>query len=38
MYLDMMFPSEDTLARCGVMKNFKKNNSKINRMFADIVG
>ena len=38
MYLDMLFPSEETLARCGVMKNFKTNNSKINRMFADIVG
>lgn len=38
MYLDMVFPSEETLARCGVMKNFKSNNSKVNRMFADIVG
>lgn len=38
MYLDMVFPSEETLKRCGVMKNFEHNNSKINRMFADIVG
>ena len=38
MYLDMMFPSEETLLRCGVMKSYKKNSSKINLMFADIVG
>lgn len=38
MYLDMMFPSSETLLRCGVMKMYKENNSKINLMFADIVG
>ena len=38
MYLDMLFPSDETLLRCGVMKKFENNNSKINRMFADIVG
>lgn len=38
MYLDMLFPCEETLKRCGVMKNFKNNNSKINLMFADVVG
>ncbi len=38
MYLDMVFPSNETLKRCGVMKNFKVNNSKVNLMFADIVG
>lgn len=38
MYLDMFFPSEETLLRCGVMKDFTENNSAINRMFADIVG
>ncbi len=38
MYLDMMFPSPETLARCGVMKMYKQNSSKINLMFADIVG
>lgn len=38
MYLDMLFPSESTLMRCGVMKDFEKNKSAINRMFADIVG
>ena len=38
MYMDMMFPSAETLMRCGVMKMYKQNSSKINLMFADIVG
>lgn len=38
MYMDMMFPCPETLLRCGVMKMYKKNSSKINLMFADIVG
>ena len=38
MYLDMLFPSDHTLLRCGVMKDFVTNNSEVNLMFADIVG
>ncbi len=36
MYLDMLFPSEQTLLRCGVMKDFGANEQAINRMFTEV--
>ncbi|MCH5153678.1 MAG: extracellular solute-binding protein [Clostridiales bacterium] len=37
MYLDMMFPSEDVLARCGVMRDFgKKWSTELDSMWIDV--
>ncbi len=36
MYLDMLFPSEQTLLRCGVMKDFGDKEQDINRMFTEV--
>ncbi|MDR3318544.1 MAG: ABC transporter substrate-binding protein [Clostridiales bacterium] len=36
MYLDTLFPSEETLARCGVMKFFGADNDAINDMWDNV--
>ena len=36
MYLDMLFPSAQTLLRCGVMKDFGDKEQDINRMFTEV--
>ena len=38
MFIDMLFPSEDTLNRCGVMKDLGDRKNALNEMWADIVG
>lgn len=37
MYIDMMFPSEETLARCGQMHDYGTNESKVVQMMADVM-
>ncbi|MDE7107545.1 MAG: extracellular solute-binding protein, partial [Clostridiales bacterium] len=37
MYIDMLFPSEDVLARCGVMRDFgKKWSTELDSMWIDV--
>jgi spermidine/putrescine transport system substrate-binding protein len=36
MYLEMMFPSEQTLARCGVMLDFPEYNEALDEMWIEI--
>ena len=37
MYIDMMFPSESILARCGVMRDFgKAMNTALDSMWIDV--
>ena len=37
MFIETMFPSEETLNRCGVMKDFGGDKDKLNRMWAKLV-
>jgi len=37
MFMETMFPSEETLNRCGVMKDFKNGNSAVVQMWGNIV-
>ena len=37
MFIETMFPSEETLDRCGVMKDFGADKDKLNRMWAKLV-
>ena len=37
MYIDMMFPSEQVLSRCGVMRDFgKKWSTELDSMWIDV--
>ena len=36
MYIDMMFPSEETLKRCAIMIDFGEYNEKLDQMWMDI--
>ncbi len=38
MYIETMFPSAATLARCGVMKDIKTGKNALNAMWSDLVG
>ena len=37
MFIETMFPSGETLNRCGVMKDFKSGNSEVVKMWGNIV-
>ena len=37
MFIDMMFPSQETLNRCGVMKDFGAAKSELTKMWSNIV-
>lgn len=37
MYIDMMFPSEDVLSRCGQMRDYGSAESKVVQMIADVM-
>lgn len=36
MYVDMMFPSEETLKRCAIMKDFGEYNEALDEMWTDV--
>lgn len=38
MYLDMMFPSEETLARCGTMRDFGDSDGAISEAWSNVRG
>ena len=38
MFIETMFPSASTLARCGVMKDTKDRKNALNAMWSDLVG
>ena len=36
MFIETMFPSEETLGRCGIMKDFGAGNDAVAKMWGDV--
>ena len=37
MYMEMMFPSDETLKRCAIMKDYGEYNQKLDEMWMDVI-